>query len=236
MKAGPGPSVPRHLLVAICASLHLVDLLVLGADVAEDLRFRGSRGGQASDWPRCAPCFAVPRQCAGVPGGTGRRCRPPPADGLDVRCRRRGATADPYTLHYPPSPDAPSAQRSSVHTRCARSAATLDGTERRARLDSASSLAGNRDPAARFDVRVDRQGLAKGAGTVGTAPSPEERLALRRSHAKPDPFIGAEAAADERQPTAGHDELRLKRQAWLCAARSAQRAPNRCRRSRRLRH
>ena len=47
------------LHVAISASLHLVDLLVLGGDVAEDLQFRGSRSGQASDWPRCAPCFAV---------------------------------------------------------------------------------------------------------------------------------------------------------------------------------
>ena len=49
----------RGLLLAISASLHLFDLLVLGADVAEDLQFRGSRGGQASDWPRFAPCFAV---------------------------------------------------------------------------------------------------------------------------------------------------------------------------------
>ena len=43
------------------ASLHLVDLLVLGADVAEVLQFRWSRGGQASDWPRRAPCFALIR-------------------------------------------------------------------------------------------------------------------------------------------------------------------------------
>ena len=46
-------------LFATSASLHLVDLLVFGADVAEDLQFRGSRGGQASDWPGCAPCLAV---------------------------------------------------------------------------------------------------------------------------------------------------------------------------------
>ena len=63
-KAGPAdrtatPRSPPDLLVAISASLHLVHLLVLGADVAEDLQFRGSRGGQASDWPLCAPCFAV---------------------------------------------------------------------------------------------------------------------------------------------------------------------------------
>jgi hypothetical protein len=68
-EACPGPRIHlprgflakfgRALVLAISASLHLVDLLVLGVDVAEDLQFRGSRGGQASDWPRCAPCFAV---------------------------------------------------------------------------------------------------------------------------------------------------------------------------------
>ena len=44
-----GVSVPlaTALLVATSASLHLVDLLILGANVAEDLQFRGSRGGQA---------------------------------------------------------------------------------------------------------------------------------------------------------------------------------------------
>jgi hypothetical protein len=41
------------------ASRHVVDLFVRAADVAEALQFRGSRGWYASDWPRCAPCFAL---------------------------------------------------------------------------------------------------------------------------------------------------------------------------------
>jgi hypothetical protein len=59
MNAGVDPRMATHLVFAISASLHLVDLLILGANVAEDLQFRGSRGGQASDWPRWSPCFAV---------------------------------------------------------------------------------------------------------------------------------------------------------------------------------
>ena len=50
----PGPAV-----VATSASRQVVDLLVLAADDAEDLQIRRSRGGSASDWPRCAPCFAL---------------------------------------------------------------------------------------------------------------------------------------------------------------------------------
>jgi hypothetical protein len=41
--AGLSAGIARDLLLAISASLHLVDLLVLGADVVEDLQFHGSR-------------------------------------------------------------------------------------------------------------------------------------------------------------------------------------------------
>ena len=40
----------------------------IAADDAEDLQFRGSRGGSASDSPRCAPCFAVIREDSYVIG------------------------------------------------------------------------------------------------------------------------------------------------------------------------
>jgi hypothetical protein len=55
LEASPGPRIHRPtglmaksgraLLVATSASRHVVDLLVLAADVAEALQFRGSRGG-----------------------------------------------------------------------------------------------------------------------------------------------------------------------------------------------
>ena len=60
-KAEPADRRPPDVLVAISASRHMVDLLVLAADDAEDLQFRGSRGGSVSDWPRCAPCLALIR-------------------------------------------------------------------------------------------------------------------------------------------------------------------------------
>ena len=38
---------------AISAPIHLVDLLILGANVAEDPQFRESRAASVSDWPQC---------------------------------------------------------------------------------------------------------------------------------------------------------------------------------------
>jgi hypothetical protein len=45
MKARPSPRGAAHLPFATSASRHVVDLLVLAANVAEALQFRGSRGG-----------------------------------------------------------------------------------------------------------------------------------------------------------------------------------------------
>lgn len=53
------PRIATHLVFAISASRHMVDLLVLAADDDEDLQSRRSKGRSASDWPRYAPCFAL---------------------------------------------------------------------------------------------------------------------------------------------------------------------------------
>jgi len=53
--SGPEPA----LVLAISASLHLVDPLVLATEDAKDLQVHESRDGSASDCRRCALCFAI---------------------------------------------------------------------------------------------------------------------------------------------------------------------------------
>ncbi len=88
---GLAAAIGGGLLFAISASLHLLDLLVLGADVAEDLQFgmRGSRIGP----PLPALQGAEPR--ALLRGRCGPRIRPETADRASPHSRkRRGFGAD----------------------------------------------------------------------------------------------------------------------------------------------
>ena len=72
--------IATDALVATSAARRDVGPLVVVADDAEDVQIRESRAASASDWPRCAPCFA---------SSAGKRAMRPASRGNRARASQR---------------------------------------------------------------------------------------------------------------------------------------------------